>query len=119
MSSSDTEILFPPRVIPTLKDLRGDAWRELVEKAEEAGPTDPDRLAFVMLMVNLAGCLTCSWDSFRAMRGCTKCARQTVHRVRESDEQLVILFDTVKKDIEDKLAVWAEESPLQNVNKKE
>ena len=26
-----TELLFPPHLIPDLKDLRGEVWRELVE----------------------------------------------------------------------------------------
>ena len=31
MYQTDTEMLFPSRVIPTLKHLRGKAWKELVE----------------------------------------------------------------------------------------
>ena len=35
MYQSDTEMLFPSRVIPTLKNLRGAAWRNLVEKVAQ------------------------------------------------------------------------------------
>ena len=38
MYQSDTEMLFPTRVIPSLKNLRGPAWKSLVEQA--AGAVD-------------------------------------------------------------------------------
>jgi len=100
MFNSDTDLLFPPRVIPSLHDLRGEAWQELVERAAQAEPTDIDRLAFVLLMIRLGGCTSCHADSFRALRGCTECASQTIRRFRGSDQELLTLFSKARQEVE-------------------
>jgi hypothetical protein len=100
MFNSDTELLFPPRVIPSLRALRGESWRELVDNSLQQPPAGLDRLAFVLLMVRLAGCATCHADSFRAMRGCTECAVQTIRRYRGSDQDLQSLYSLARQDIE-------------------
>jgi hypothetical protein len=100
MYNSDTDLLFPPRVIPTLRDLRGEVWRNLIDCIVELEPTEIDRMAFVLLMIRLGGCASCHADSFRALRGCTQCAYQTVRRFRGSDDELVKMFNTARLDIE-------------------
>jgi hypothetical protein len=100
MFNSDTELLFPPRVIPSLRPLRGESWRQLVDNSLQQPPAGLDRLAFVLLMVRLAGCATCHADSFRAMRGCTECAVQTIRRYRGSDQDLQSLYSVARQDIE-------------------
>lgn len=92
MYQSDTEMLFPTRVIPTLKHLRGRAWQDLV--ATVAGRPDGDEatLAFGLMMIRLNGCLNCHADSYRAMRGCTTCAQQAVGRYKDTDDGLVKLY---------------------------
>jgi hypothetical protein len=52
------------------------------------------------MMIQLDGCMTCNADSFRAMRGCTQCANQTVRRFRGTDKELQRMFDKARKDIE-------------------
>jgi hypothetical protein len=96
---SDTEILFPMRVAPLLRDLRGPVWRSLVDSAGRAPDASLEQLAFTLLLVRLDGCLTCHTDSYRAMRGCTTCATQTIKRYRGSDEDLVLLFESAKEDV--------------------
>jgi hypothetical protein len=98
--NSDTELLFPPRVIPSLRELRDDSWKNLVDNSLQQPPDGMIRLAFVLLMVRLAGCTTCHADSFRAMRGCTQCAIQTVRRYRGNDQDLMGLFNLARQDIE-------------------
>ena len=100
MYQSDTEMLFPLRVIPSLKHLRGSNWKNLVENVAEQSDGEADPLAFSLMMIRLAGCLTCHADSYRAMRGCTACAQQTVCRFREADEGLIQLFQQAQKDVE-------------------
>ncbi len=100
MYNEDTEMLFPPRVIPTLLDLRGDLWRDLVSRANSPEPNALDRLAFVLLMIRLGGCSNCQSDSFRAMRGCTQCAQQTVRRYRGTEQDLLIGLDDARNDVE-------------------
>ena len=99
MYQSDTEMLFPTRVIPTLRNLRGRTWKELVEKvAEEPDGAEPT-LAFGLMMIRLNGCLTCHADSYRAMRGCTQCAQQAVTRFKDTDDGLVKLYRRAIKEV--------------------
>ncbi|HET7010039.1 MAG TPA: hypothetical protein VFI11_04625 [Anaerolineales bacterium] len=99
MYHSDTEILFPMRVAPALRDLRGWRWRRLVDRSVQAPEAALDQLAFTLLMIRLAGCLTCHPDSYRALRGCTTCATQVIRRFRGEDEELVAQFQRAKSDV--------------------
>jgi hypothetical protein len=96
---SDTEVLFPMRVAPTLRDLLGYRWRRLVDRAVQAPDAALDQLAFSLLMIRLAGCLTCHPDSYRALRGCTSCSGQVIRRFRGEDEELVAQFQRAKNDV--------------------
>ena len=60
------------------------------------------------MMIRLDGCMTCQADSYRAMRGCTACARQAVLRFRGSDQELIKLYDRARKDI----LVFLEDRPV-------
>lgn len=99
MYNSDTELLFPARVIPELRDLRNKPWRELVDRVVDSGPDDVDQLAFVLMMVEVDGCMSCNADSFRAMRGCTQCALQNVRRFRGPDSELIKLFNRSRREL--------------------
>jgi len=100
MYNSDTEVLFPSRVIPQLRSLHGEEWRQLVDYINSAESTSAERNAFVLMMVRMCGCVGCNADSFRAMRGCTLCARQTVRRLRGGDREIVEQFRQVQKEVE-------------------
>lgn len=100
MYNSDTELLFPSRVITALRGLRGAPWRDLVDRVSEQPPESPDHLAFVLMMIRLGGCVSCNADSFRAMRGCTQCARQTVRRFRGTDQDMIDQFDEARQEVE-------------------
>lgn len=112
MFNSDTDLLFPPRAIPALRDLRGPAWKSLVERVMQTEGRHPDRLAFVLMMVRLSACASCQADSFRAMRGCTQCAAQTVRRFRGSDKELLALFDEALGEVEAQLRTIVQERGL-------
>ncbi len=102
MYNSETDLLFPTRVIPSLRLLRGKPWRDLVDQvlaAEQSAPS-LDRIAFILMMVRLVGCASCQADSYRALQGCSICASQTIRRYRGNDEDLAILFANAKKEIE-------------------
>jgi hypothetical protein len=94
-----TELLFPPRLIVELKDLRGDLWRELVERVFSLPETDPGSLAFCLTMIRLSGCLTCFSGSYRFMRGCYLCTQQAVARYQGTDEELLQLYERSKHDL--------------------
>ncbi len=104
MYNSDTELLFPSRVIPTLRELRGPGWEYLVDQVSGITESETDHIAFVLLMVRLNGCASCFADSYKAMRGCTQCARQSIRRYRGSDEDLRQLFDGARTEVDDYLS---------------
>jgi hypothetical protein len=99
MYQSDTEMLFPTRVIPALRHLRGPAWKQLVDTVASAPDGAEPTLAFGLMMIRLNGCLTCHSDSYRAMRGCTACAQQAVTRFKDTDEGLIKLYQRAGREV--------------------
>ncbi|MCH7586589.1 MAG: hypothetical protein IIC78_00930 [Chloroflexi bacterium] len=99
MYHSDTEILFPMRVAPNLRDLRGGKWRKLVSKVMKEKDASTNQLAFSLLLIRLNGCLTCHTGSYRAIRGCTICASQMIKRFKGNDDDLLYSFEQAKGDV--------------------
>lgn len=100
MNNPDTELLFPMRVIPSLRDQRGEDWSKLVDQIVTLPEWDSSKIAFSSMMMKLAGCLGCSADSFRALRGCTQCSKVIIKRYKGSDQDLLNLFTESKVEIE-------------------
>ncbi len=94
-----TELLFPPRLIPLLADVRGKKWQTFIETINKKTIGDIERKAFVLLMARLAGCVTCQGDTWRAHQGCEQCARQTIKKFRGTDDELIQLFETCLQEI--------------------
>ena len=94
-----TELLFPPRLIRDLRDLRGDVWRDLVDEILPLEETHPDMLAFCLMMIRLNSCLNCVSGSYRFMRGCELCSLQTISRFQGTDEELVQLHQQAREDL--------------------
>jgi hypothetical protein len=101
MLNTDTEILFPLRVIPSLRNLRGEKWKDLIDRLSLPDVDESELAAFSLMMVRLGGCTACNADSFRAMRGCTHCARLSVRRYKGSDDDLLELFNNAREDLAD------------------
>ena len=93
MYNSDTELIFPSRIIPGLRSMRGEKWQQLIDAVTEKAPESIEYTAFVLLMARMNGCVSCNVDSYRAMHGCTQCARQSVRRFRGEDQELVAQFE--------------------------
>ncbi|MCB0142027.1 MAG: hypothetical protein KDE50_19140, partial [Caldilineaceae bacterium] len=72
------ELLFPAHLIPVLGELRGPEWQDLVEQVAALPETHPDVLAFVLMMIELDGCMKCNSNNYKFLRGCYLCATQTV-----------------------------------------
>jgi hypothetical protein len=89
------------RVAPHLRDLRGQAWQDLVDQAVNAPEGSLEQLAFSLLLIRLNGCLTCYADCYRAMRGCTDCAVTTVRRYRGDDEELISMYEEAVVEVEE------------------
>jgi hypothetical protein len=108
------ELLFPPRLIPVLRGLRGPDWAALVERVAKLPETDPDSLAFSLMMIRLDGCVKCHEGSFKYMRGCHLCATQTITQFKGSDTDLYHLYLKARRDIDAYLAgqpVYEDDAP--------
>jgi len=101
MYSHETELLFPPKIIPTLKGLRGKDWANLIDQIDHTANFDLDQMAFVLLMVRMNGCMSCSADSYKAMRGCHRCALRSIQRFSGTDLDLKRLYRDALNEIED------------------
>ena len=99
MFNTDTELLFPLRVIPSLADLRGSEWRALIDHLSCTEAEQDEKIAFTSLVVKLAGCAACNTDSFRAMKGCTQCSRLVLKRFKGSDAELIALYNECRKEV--------------------
>jgi hypothetical protein len=98
------ELMFPHYVIPSLRDLRGAEWRDLVDQVLAVPEDNEQSLAFVLMMVRLNGCMACETDSYRAMRGCDACAIQTLRRYKGPDRDLVRAYQQALEDVRRYLA---------------
>jgi hypothetical protein len=97
---ANNEILFPNYVIPLIRDMRGEEWRHLIDHVLGVPDDHPDKLALILMMVRLHGCMECETDSYRAMRGCAMCAAQTLHRYHGSDRDLFKMYDKAMTDVQ-------------------
>ena len=100
MYNPETDLLFPPRCLPALSDLRGAVWQALVTSVLAAGPESLEQMAFVLMMARLNNCTTCNSDSFRAMTGCTTCAKQALKRFHETDEALIAIYQAASAEVQ-------------------
>lgn len=85
----DSEILFPPRCIKNLRNLRGPEWRKLIDRILTLPNNHEELLAFGLLVIDESSCLTCSLDSYRASLGCCTCAQRSISGYKGSDEELL------------------------------
>jgi hypothetical protein len=100
MYQSDTELLFPIRIAESLRQLRGPTWASLVDEVCQSPEASLKRLAFSLLLIRMSSCLTCHTHSYRALRGCTFCATQSVRRFRGEDDELVEMFEAARSEIQ-------------------
>ena len=100
----DSEILFPPRCIPQLRNLRGPKWARLVDHVVSLPDYHEDVLGFATLISKLSSCLTCDLDSYRASLGCCTCAGRTVRGFKGSDEELIQQFERDREEVRAYLA---------------
>lgn len=91
---ADNEILFPHYAIPALRNTRGRKWMDLIDRLCRKSETSVEVIALMSLMIELNGCLNCETDSYRAMRGCTACAQQTLRRFKGSDDELIEMYES-------------------------
>ena len=105
----DSEVLFPPRCIQQLRDLRGPKWQHLIRRVICLPHNHKEVLAFGLLMIKLGSCLTCDLDSYRASLGCCTCARRTISGFKGDDTSLIELYENALADVH---AFVSKEQPL-------
>jgi hypothetical protein len=96
---TNNELIFPHYVIASLSDLRGEKWQALVKRVLELPECHEETLAFMLMMVRINGCMACETDSYRAMRGCSACAHQTLRRYKSDDDELLEIYEQALEDI--------------------
>jgi hypothetical protein len=97
-----TELLFAHWAVAKLKELRGPKWRALVERIAGLAETDPDALAFALMMTRLNGCVTCNMHRYRERGGCAECSRFVLTAlVKETEAGLFVRFHAARKEIND------------------
>jgi hypothetical protein len=113
----DTDVLFPARIIPTLRHLRGPQWANLIDYlCQLEDETHLDILAFSYMMIQITSCITCHADSFRALRGCTNCAQQTISRYKGSDSDLIELWQKTRLEVQNWLETTSADEILGRKN---
>lgn len=93
------ELMFPHHAIPSLRRLRGPSWQALVERVMQLPESHEETLALMLTMIRLNACIGCENDSFRAMRGCSACALQTLRRYKGEDEELIKAYQQALADV--------------------
>jgi hypothetical protein len=104
MYNADTELLYPMRVTPSLRNIRDEKWSDLIDRVVSKESSTNEQLAFTLMMVKLDGCVNCNTDSFRAMRGCTQCAKQNIKRFRGNDNELFDQYEQAIVEVDKYLA---------------
>ena len=100
MYNPDTDVIFPPRVLPALADLRGELWHDLVIRVLGTRQESPEMMAFILMMARINNCATCNPDSYRSLNGCNTCSIQSIKRTHETDEALVENYETASNDVD-------------------
>lgn len=93
------ELLFPAQLIASLKELRGEEWKALVERVSALPETHLDSLAFVLMMIELDGCLKCNSNNYKFLRGCYLCATQMVQSYKGTDSDLLDLYARARQEL--------------------
>jgi|Deesub1362A_J573_1020465.scaffolds.fasta_scaffold03819_3 hypothetical protein len=106
-----SEILFPYRSIAALKSLRGEKWRELVQRVAAQPDGTLDTVAFSLMMIRLCDCLNCDMGSYKASLGCTSCAQRTISSYKGDDKALLQEFEKAREDVAAYLASRAQPAP--------
>ena len=83
------EILFPHKSVHSLAGMRDVKWRELAQRISTLPEDDPDSLAFCLMMIRQCGCLDCNPDRYKALMGCSACAKRNISGYKGPDENLL------------------------------
>ncbi len=97
------EILFPHKSISALASVRETKWRELARRVASLPEDHPDSLAFSLMIIRQCSCLDCNPDRYKALMGCSACAKRIVASYKGGDEQLIRSFQKARSEVDDYL----------------
>lgn len=97
------EILFPHKSVSALTNLREAKWRELAKHVATLPEDHPESLSFCLMMIRQCGCLDCNPDRYKALMGCSACAKRNVTGYKSADEGLLRAFRQARKDVNEYL----------------
>jgi len=96
---TENALFFPRQAIAALRDTRGQEFNALIDRILTLPETHEETLAFMLMMIQLNGCISCETDSYRAMRGCASCAQQTLRRYKGSDNELLKAYQKALAEV--------------------
>ena len=97
------EILFPHKSVSALSNLREAKWRERAKHVAALPEDHPESLAFCLMMIRQCGCLDCNPDRYKALMGCSACAKRNVAGYKNGDDGLLRAFRQARKDVNEYL----------------
>lgn len=92
-------LLFPREAIRHLRSARGEQFTALVDRVCGLPECHEEALAFMLMMIQLNGCVSCATDSYRAMNGCTVCALRVLKRFKGSDQDLIDRYEDALNEV--------------------
>ena len=93
------EILFPHKSVGSLAGLRDDKWRELAKRVAALPEDSPESLAFCLMMIRQCGCLDCNPDRYKALMGCSACAKRTISAFKGADDNLLRAYRQARTEV--------------------
>lgn len=93
------EILFPHKSVNALGGLREPKWRELAKRVAGLPEDHPDSLAFCLMMIRQCGCLDCNPDRYKALMGCSACAKRNIAGFKGPDDNLLKAYKLARGEI--------------------
>ena len=93
------EILFPHKSAHALAGLCDPKWRELAKRVAALPEDHPDSLAFCLMMIRQCGCLDCNPDRYKALMGCSACAKRNISGFKGPDENLLKAYKEARSEI--------------------
>lgn len=92
-------LLFPREAIRSLRCSRGEKFAKLVDHVCGLPECHEEILAFMLMMIQLNGCVSCATDSYRAMNGCGVCAVRVLKRFKGSDQDLIDRYEDALNEV--------------------
>jgi hypothetical protein len=94
------EILFPHTSVPSLANIREEKWRDLTKRVAKLPEDHPESLAFTLMMIRQCNCIDCNPDRYKALMGCSACAKRTISGFKGEDHVLIRAFQKARREVD-------------------